>query len=205
MFLAPHAGIIGGAEVGCPEFWVPIVVLACVGKTRIVATALAIPFAVSAITFHLQLYAELTPVGKGFGWAFFVQIALILVWGFVTKAHATFRMNTHNLIGVAIALFGLVLYPMLGLVTERGWEGAEYFGMAPDPTIAFFLGIVLIGARPVWLWLFLLLPVPLLWVATTALTLDSLEAPFAMTLPIVAAITIVAAIWKAIFDRPHPA
>jgi len=51
----------------------------------------------------------------------------------------------------------------------------------------------------------LLLPVPLLWVATTALTLDSLEAPFAMTLPIVAAITIVAAIWNAIFDRPHPA
>jgi hypothetical protein len=94
-------------------------------------------------------------------------------------------------------LFG---YPLLALLAEREWQGAAYFGMAPDPTICFFLGIALICARPVWL--LLLLPIPILWTITTAATLDVFEAPFAMTLPVISAITVVAATWKAISPRP---
>lgn len=180
-----------------------IIILACMGKVRAVAVALAIPFAVSAITFHFQLYAELTPVGKYFGWAFLIQIPLILIWGFVTKSRETFRPTVHTVTGTAIAVFGMFGYPILALLTERTWQGAAYFGMAPDPTICFFLGIVLICARPVWL--FLLLPVPLLWAFTTWGTLDSLDASFAITMPIIATITVTAAIWKVVFHRrPRP-
>jgi len=176
-----------------------IIVLACLAKIRTLAVTLAIPFAACAITFHLQLYAELTPVGKFFGWAFLIQIPLILIWGFVTKSRETFRPNIPTVTGAAIATFGIVAYPILALFAERELPGAEYFGMAPDPTICLFLGIALICARPIWF--LLLLPIPLLWAATTGATLDSFEAPFAMTLPIIATITVAASVWKAIFHR----
>ncbi len=181
---------------------IAIIILACMGKARAVAVALAIPIAACAITFHFQLYSELTPVGKFFGWAFLIQIPLILIWGFVTKSRETFRPALHTITGVAIATFGLVGYPILTQLDERTWQGAEYFGMAPDPTMCFFLGIALICARPVWF--FLLIPIPLLWAFATWGTLDVLDAPFAITLPLIATITVVAAVWKAIAQRFAP-
>lgn len=177
---------------------IAIIVLACLGKIRAVAVALAIPFAASSITFHFQFYAELTPVGKIFGWAFLIQIPLILIWGLVTKSRETFHFKVHTVTGVGIAVFGLI-YPILSLLAERKWPGAEYFGLAPDPTVCFFLGIALLCARPVWL--LLLFPIPFLWTVITWATLNSFDAPFAITLPIVATITAAAAIWKAVFHR----
>lgn len=173
-----------------------IIALACLGKTRAVAIALAAPFAVSAITFHFRLYAELTPVGKIFGWAFLLHIPLILLWGFTTKSRETFRLQVHTIAGALIAAFGLIAYPLLAQGAERTWPGAETFGMAPDPTVCLFLGILLLCTRPIWF--LLLLPIPLLWTATTWATLDTFDAPFALTLPIIAAITVAAGSWKAI-------
>jgi len=54
---------------------------------------------------------------------------------------------------------------------------------------------------PLPAWYLLLLPIPLLWTATSAATLDSFAAPFAMTLPVIAAITVAAATWKAIYSK----
>jgi hypothetical protein len=178
------------------------IILAWMGKVRSVTVALAIPFAACAITFHFQLYAELTPVGKVFGWAFLLQIPLILIWGLVTKSKEASRPAVHTVGGTAIAAFAMFGYPILSLLAGRKWQGAEYFGMAPDPTICFFFGISLICVRPVWF--LLLLPVPLLWAFATWGTLDSLNAPFATTLPLVAAATVVAAVLKAVFHRRLP-
>ena len=178
-----------------------ILVLVCLGKIRTVAAALALPFAACAVTFHFRLYAELTPVGKIFGWAFLAQIPLILIWGFASKARETFRPAVHTVTGAAIAAFGLAGYPALSLLTDRTWQGAAYFGMAPDPTICVFLGIALICARPTWL--FLLLPIPLLWAFVTWGTLDSLGAPHALVLPIVSAMALAAGVWKTVTLRKH--
>lgn len=173
-----------------------IVVLACMGKVRTVAAALALPLAACAITFHLQLYAELTPVGKYFGWAFLIQIPLILIWGFVTKSRERFQPKVHTFTGLAIALFGLIGYPVLSQLGDREWKGAEWFGMAPDPTICFFLGIAVLCARSVWT--LLLFPIPLLWAFTTWGTLKTFDAPYAIMLPVIALVAIVTSAWKAI-------
>lgn len=172
---------------------VAIIIFASLGKNRAVGIALAIPFALSAITFHFQLYAELTPVGKIFGWGFLIQIPLVLIWGFMTKSRETFRPKVHTITGALIAVLSL-FYPILALLAERTWPGAEYFGMAPDPTVCFFFGIALICARPIWL--LLLLPIPLLWTVVTWGTLDTFDAPYALTLPAIAAITVAVGIWN---------
>jgi len=173
-----------------------ILVLSWLGKTRAVAIGLAAALAFCAVTFHFRLYAELTPVGKFFGWAFLLQSALILLWGFTSKPIGKLRPAVPTIMGAGLAFSGLAIYPFLALGAERKMSGAEYFGMSPDPTICLTLGILLMCARP--LWFLPLLPIPLLWAAATGGTLDALVASFAMALPVVASVTVAAAIWKAV-------
>jgi len=171
-----------------------IIVLAWLGKTRALAVALAVPLIFCAVTFHFQLYAELTPLGSYFGWAFLLQAAFILLWGFIAKTSGKLRVNLSTILGAVIAVLGIAIYPFLALGEEQKMTGAQYLGMSPDPTICFVLGILLMAARP--LWFFLLFPIPFLWAAATAGTLDTFEVPMAMTLPIIAAIAFIAAIAK---------
>lgn len=172
-------------------------VLAWLGKSRIVAMLLGLSLLVCAATFHFRLYAEITPVGKFFGWAFLTQALLILIWGFVTKPREPIRPTFPVILGTAIAGFSLAIHPLLAILTERRPTEAEYLGMAPDPTMCFALGILLISARP--LWFILLFPIPILWAATTSATLHALELPASqsMSLPILTAAALIAAMSKA--------
>ena len=97
---------------------------------------------------------------------------------------------------MAISVFALIGYPLLTQGAGRGWKGAEYFGMAPDPTICLCYGLALMAARPRWA--LLLLPIPLVWTFVSWGTLDTFESKIALILPAVGLITIAAIIWKAI-------
>ncbi len=176
---------------------VAALIFAWLGKNRSVAILLALPLLASAIAFHFQLYAEITPVGQIFGWAFLAQALLILVWGFVTKSRNPLRATVPAIVGTAIAGFGLAIYPSLALLTERRATEAEFPGMAPDPTVCLVLGILLMSARP--LWALLLFPIPMLWAATTGATLHALEFSHSqsMMLPVLAAAAVITAIYKA--------
>lgn len=171
---------------------IAIIVLAWMGKTRVLAVALTVPLVFCAVTFHFLLYAELTPLGKYFGWAFLLQAALLLLWGFSAKPSGKGKLSVSSLLGTVIAVFGISIYPFLVLSEEGTLTGAQYLGMSPDPTICFVLGILLMAARP--LWFFLLYPIPFLWAAATAGTLDTFNIPQAMTLPIIACIALIVAI-----------
>lgn len=166
------------------------------GKRRVVAACLAAALICSAVTFHLQLYAELTPVGRYFGYAFLIQAALVLIWGFAGKAPSKPQLTIPSIIGIGVALAGLLLLPFLNRAEEWKWSGAEYFGMAPDPTTCFLLGVLVVSARP--LWFLLLLPIPLLWCAVSGATIKALELPFPFVMSAIAGIVFFAAIWKAI-------
>ena len=177
---------------------VAALIFAWLGKNRVVAILLALPLLASAVTFHFRIYAEITPVGQIFGWAFLGLAVLILLWGFVTKFHERIRPTIASITGTAIAGFGIVAYPLLFILTERSATEAEYLGLAPDPTVCFTLGILLITARPMWF--LLLFPIPILWAATTGATLMALEAPpsQSMMLPILTALALIAATCKAV-------
>ena len=175
---------------------IAIPVLAGMSKTKAAAIALAISFAISAITFHFKYFAELSPIGTVFGWAFLIQVPLLLAWGCLETSRQPFRPSVHAITGLAISAFGLVLYPLLTRSEEWGWKGAAYFGMAPDPTVCLCYGLALMAARP--LWTLMLLPIPLVWTFVSWGTLDTFEAKTALILPVLALITIAAIIWKAI-------
>lgn len=182
---------------------VATLIFAWLGKIRIVAIMLALTLLASTVSFHFRLYAEITPVGQIFGWAFLVQALLVVVWGFATKSCKPIRPTVPAIIGTAIAGFGLAIYPSLALLTDRRTTEAEFLGMAPDPTVCFALGILLMSARP--LWFMLLFPILLLWAATTSTTLHALKFPLSqsMMLPVLAAGVVISAIYKAILSSSN--
>ncbi|GLS28374.1 hypothetical protein SAMN04488498_11559 [Mesorhizobium albiziae] len=71
-------------------------------------------------------------------------------------------------LGLLLAGIGLVAYPLLPPLFGRPWTAAEVFGIAPDPTVMAALGILLAaGGRLV----LLLVPIPLIWLLLSGLTL----------------------------------
>ena len=76
----------------------------------------------------------------------------------------------------------------------RPWLQAEVFGVAPDPTVAATLGVLLAADRTRWE----LLVVPLLWCAIGGATLWAMQSPDASLMPAVALLVLVVAGWKAI-------
>ncbi|MFT5129919.1 MAG: hypothetical protein ACI8PT_002437 [Gammaproteobacteria bacterium] len=177
---------------------VAAVAVAWSAKIRFVSTLLAASLIAVAISFQFRLYDELTPVGRLFGWAFLLEALLILIWGFISRSDFHSAPSISHWTGLSLAGIGVALYPFLTLAGDRTWKGAEYFGLAPDPTICAVLGIVLIGARPIWL--LMLMPIPLLWAAVSAATLRALDA-LALHLLVVIAIALMAALIKTIYLR----
>jgi hypothetical protein len=73
--------------------------------------------------------------------------------------------------GLLLATVGLLAYPLLPLLFGRPWASAEIFGIAPDPTAIVTLGLLLVARSRIVL---LLLPVPLLWLLFSGLTLRTM-------------------------------
>lgn len=76
--------------------------------------------------------------------------------------------------GMSIAAVGLILYPLLPLLFGRPWTTAEVFGIAPDPTAVATLGLLMAAS---WRLALLLVPIPLVWLLLSGLTLYTMGDP----------------------------
>jgi hypothetical protein len=97
-----------------------------------------------------------------------------------------------GLTGFCISLFALVAYPLIGPLIGRPWLQIELFGVAPDPTVIATLGVLVAAHRPCCE----LLVIPLVWCAISGATLWTMQSPDALVMPVVAALTLVLAVWK---------
>ncbi len=116
--------------------------------------------------------------------AFWLQALLLVVTGTMGSLAFDLRDVTGRL-GLLLAAVGLVAYPLLQSPFGRSWASSEVVGIAPDPTVITTLGILLAaGGRlmPV------LLPIPLLWLVLSGLTLRAMGDAQAWV-PIAAALT----------------
>jgi hypothetical protein len=141
---------------------------------RIIAGILALLWMWVAWAFLLYRYATIN-------WAinyvvpFFVLEALLLVWWGVIGGKLSFavRREASGRFGTALLVLSLLLYPALAVIFGRPWNQAEVFGIAPDPTVAATVGLLLLtNSRLRWG----LLPVPLLWCGIAAATLWAMSA-----------------------------
>ena len=75
-------------------------------------------------------------------------------------------------IAIALSVIIVLGYPLLAPLTGRSWTTAEVFGVAADPTALLTVAVfALVRGRVRWL----VLVVPLLWCAFTALTLRAMN------------------------------
>lgn len=171
-------------------------VLALKHRTRIACLLPAPLWAFVAVAFFIQRYAELNWAGGYVGYAFIAQAVLLVVvaltgWGTGNAPRVT---NPPVVIGTAIALFGLIIMPMMAPLSGGSWYQAEVFGIHADPTAVTTLGLVLIVLRGFALWIATIIPA--LWLVVSGLTLQALDATGAAVLFAVLVIALVGLVWK---------
>jgi hypothetical protein len=112
-------------------------------------------------------------------------------------------------LAVALLALACLLYPVLALVAGRPLAQAEWFALAPDPTMLAALALSLLllpdagqglrHPRRTWALLSLL---PLGWCAITGATLRALGAPDWWLMPLAALVVSGVGGWQAVRPRP---
>jgi hypothetical protein len=137
-----------------------------------VAVLLALAWAFSGWSFHLQRYAAINWAAPWFAAAHGVQVVLLLVAAAWSWRHRwLLRRSPVAFAGFAIVLFG---WPAVALLLGRPWTQGEMFGLMPDPTALATLALLPLLSPRGWLWL---VPVPLAAACTGLMTQWLLVAP----------------------------
>ena len=168
---------------------------------RLAAALLALAWLWVAWAYHAQRYADIHLAAPYFAIGFALQ-AVLLAW-FATRKRAPSIVSWRSPLGAfafALVLLALLLYPLFALLEKHGWRQAEVFGIAPDPTVAATLGMLLLWRAPWFLW-----PLPLLWCALSGATLMELGVAQAWVLPLAGALALAAMIAARLRVRPMPA
>ncbi len=174
--------------------------LAVKNRSRLACLLIAPVWAFVGFAFFIQRYAELNWAGGYIGYFFVAQAILLILIALTGKGldNASYKRPS-AVIGIAIALVGLIVWPFITLLTGGSWLQAEVFGIHADPTAITTLGLSLIMFRGWALWLITIIPA--LWLLISGLTLWVLGAPASIMLFIVLAIGIIGLIWKSVEYR----
>ncbi len=166
---------------------------------RALAVLLAIAWIWVGYSFLWQRYASIN-------WAVAYAAPAIFLQGIGWAAVAVWRgpvlgvqAGIIGLLGLTLCAFAVVGYPMAGVLAGRAFWDAEFVGLAPDPTAAFGAGAALAvlprGA------VLALLPVPVLWLGFSTLTLIALESSQAWFTGAIAVCAGFALMWRLIARR----
>ncbi len=146
--------------------------------------------------YHAQRYAAIHSAALYFAAAFALQ-GLLLLGIAVRRPREPVEPAASRGAGLALLVFGLLVFPLLAPLSGRPWSQAEVFGLAPDPTAIATLGALLALRRTGWVaW-----PVPVLWCLVSGATLWTMDAPFALVVPGAALLALLAAARKRVAGR----
>ena len=117
------------------------------GTEKIVSGVLALLWLWMGIVYHLVFFTAINNAAYLFGAMFVLQGILFLVTGvFQSKLSFKFRFDIYGISGIALIIFALVFYPMLGNYLGHVYPSSPTFGL-PCPTTIFTFGILLMSDR----------------------------------------------------------
>ena len=152
-------------------------------RRRIIAGIVAVLWAFVAAAFLWKRYATINWAATYFAGMFAIQAALLV------RPTCRPSRDVAGILGVALFVSSLALYPLLAPLLGRGWRQSEIFGVAPDPTVLATLGLLLMAEGPPRWWT---LAVPLIWCLVSGATLWAMGSPEAWIL-VLAAILVMGA------------
>ena len=106
-------------------------------------------------------------------WGFYAEGALLAALGLSGRLAFAGR-GTGDRAGIGLLAMAFLAWPLFAPLDGRSWHEAEVFALAPDPTAAATLALLVFAARSRWT--ILLCVVPALWLAVSALTLFTMGA-----------------------------
>lgn len=131
------------------------------GAGRVVGTILALAWAWNGAVYHVMYFATINFWADILGGVFIIE-ALLLLWTGAVRGRLAFRIgnDAKSWIGVALAVFALAVYPLLGWLFGHAWPRAPMFGVTPCPMTIFTMGMLLLiaGRAPLHLAV-----IPVLW------------------------------------------
>jgi hypothetical protein len=149
--------------------------------SRVIAAALAAAWLWTGIVFHWLQFATISFAAPVIAACFVLQ-GVLLLWTGVLRGRLAFRCRrgVAGAAGLALAAAALFLHPVLARLTGYRWPQADLVGVAPDSTVLFTVGLLLLSdGRTPWY----LLAVPLLWSIVAGLTGWFLGGPELLVLP----------------------
>lgn len=134
-----------------------------------------------AWAYFLSRYASINWAANYYAYGFLLQSALLMLFAILGgKIASPLNGGWTARAGACLFIFALLLQPLIGPWQGRGWAEMEITGLAPDPTVAASLGLLLLmQGHAKWL----LLPIPLLWCFISGTTLWAMDAPDALLMP----------------------
>lgn len=149
-FAAYAAAIWPGPVIGWVLALIVLVLALRAGALsgRIIAALLAAAWLLIGGVYHLTYFATISFFAPLFA-ALFILEGLLIAWRGVVRGDLKFAFgrDVAGLTGLALALMGLVLYPLLAWAGGQEIAQLPLAGTAPTPTVIFTLGMLL-AARP---------------------------------------------------------
>lgn len=116
-------------------------------SSKIIVGILAVFWLWMGIFYHWAFFTSINPAARIFG-TFFVLEGLILVYSGVIKNNIEFefKKDWRSYAGLTLAVFGPVIYPILGYFVGHSFPSSPTFGL-PCPTTIFTFGLLLLTRR----------------------------------------------------------
>jgi hypothetical protein len=164
------------------------------GADAATAALLAAAWLWTGIGYHLLHFATINFAAPIYGAAFVLE-GLLLAWSGVLRRTLSFRFraDVFGWAGLALALAALILWPLADWLTGHGAGSLRIVGLAPTPTAAFTLGLLLLaqGRAPLHLAV-----IPLLWALVAGATAWILGIAQDLALPVAALAALALMLWK---------
>lgn len=112
------------------------------------------------VVYHIAFFAAINPMAYIFGSMFILQGLFFIFTGvFQNRISFHYRGDVYGITGLAMMVFALFIYPLLGILGGHAFPGAPTFGL-PCPTTIFTFGLFLLSGRNFPGFLFI---IPFLW------------------------------------------
>ncbi|MFN0195056.1 MAG: DUF6064 family protein [Aestuariivirga sp.] len=167
----------------------------------LIPAVLAILWVRNGIGYHFLYFSTINPLAPGFA-AFFVLQAILFAAS-ATRANCivfTVAPRLRSGAGLALLLYALLIYPVLGILAGHGLMAGPMFGVAPCPTTIFTIGLLLL-ARGSWVpWLSI---IPFLWSLVGLAAALQLGIPEDLGLPAAGLLLLIALATGSYRERPE--
>ncbi|MFV8756139.1 DUF6064 family protein [Nannocystaceae bacterium ST9] len=119
---------------------------------RAIAGLLAALWLWMGVVYHGLYFTAINPMAWGFAALFVVQALALALAAAGDRLHPELRGDLSGVLGLVLIGYALVVYPLLGQLSDHAYPRSPTFGL-PCPTTIFGFGVVLLDRErpPIWL------------------------------------------------------